>query len=151
MTPENVKNLLKKGFSEVRIEAGAGESAKFNDPDYRAAGAEIVGTAREVYGNTDIVLKVRPPNFDIEVPMIRQGSFHRKFSADFSTLTPAGSTMISFVWPAQNKPLVQKLAEKNLTLFAMDAIPRITRAQGTHAALFVLPLDAFLTLAASVL
>lgn len=39
--------------------------------------------------------------------------------------------MISFVWPAQNKPLVQKLAEKNMTLFAMDAIPRISRAQGS--------------------
>ena len=41
-----------------------------------------------------------------------------------------GSTLISFVWPAQNKPLVQKIAEKNMTLFAMDAIPRISRAQG---------------------
>lgn len=73
MTPENVKNLLKKGFGKVRIESGAGEGAKFNDPDYRAAGAEIV-SASELYNNTDIVLKVRPPNFDIEVPNLREGT-----------------------------------------------------------------------------
>lgn len=73
MTPDNVKNLLKKGFSKIRIESGAGEGAKFNDPDYRAAGAEIV-SASDVYNTTDIVLKVRPPNFDIEVPQLRDGA-----------------------------------------------------------------------------
>ena len=73
MTPDSVKNLLKKGFGKVRIEAGAGEGAKFNDPEYRAAGAEIV-SASELYNATDIVLKVRPPNFDIEVPNLRDGT-----------------------------------------------------------------------------
>lgn len=87
-------------------------------------------TASDIYNSTDIVMKVRPPNFDIEVPLLRDGPYTPYADPPDRAYLKVGSTMISFVWPAQNKPLVQKLAEKNMTLFAMDAIPRISRAQG---------------------
>jgi H+-translocating NAD(P) transhydrogenase len=115
LTPQNVALLLKKGFKEVWVENGAGVKSQFLDQNYAAAGATL-GTRDQVYSSSNILLKVRAPLTDAnichEIDLIRKGS-----------------TLVSFVYPAQNPDLVRSLKEKDVTLFAMDQIPRITRAQ----------------------
>nr|CAB88572.2 related to mitochondrial nicotinamide nucleotide transhydrogenase [Neurospora crassa] len=111
LTPQNVAFLLKKGFGKVLVEKGAGAEAEFHDSAYATAGATLVESASDVWNNADIVLKVRGPSV-AEAEMLKEGQ-----------------TIISFLQPAQNKPLVEKLASRNATVFAMDMIPRISRAQ----------------------
>ncbi|VDM39808.1 unnamed protein product [Toxocara canis] len=108
LTPAAVESLTKKGFS-VSLEKGAGTGAAFNDDAYHKAGAKIVD--KDVAFKSDIVLKVRVPTV-----------------AECGYLRDKG-TMISMVYPAQNKDVIDALAKKNVTLFAMDCIPRISRAQ----------------------
>ncbi len=110
LTPQNVALLLKKGFARVLVERGAGAEAEFLDDAYQKAGATLVD-ASGVWEGADIVLKVRGPS-PAEVDGMKQGQ-----------------TLISFLQPAQNKALVEKLAAKNATSFAMELIPRISRAQ----------------------
>ncbi|PLK48548.1 Re/Si-specific NAD(P)(+) transhydrogenase subunit alpha [Uliginosibacterium sp. TH139] len=113
--PDVVEKLIKLGFRVV-VESGAGELANFSDDAYRASGAEIAGSAAELWSEADIVFKVRGPN-DAEVELMR-----------------AGSTLISFIWPAQNPELMQKLAAKKVTVLAIDALPRqLSRAQKMDA------------------
>ena len=109
-TPKTVKRLQKQGF-EVSIQKGAGVKANFSDKEFEEAGAKIVQTAAEIYGKSDIVLKVKEPSME-EVDMMKEGL-----------------VMLSYLWPAQNQPLLQKLADKKVNAVAMDAIPRISRAQ----------------------
>lgn len=115
ITPDTIKRVIKKNGSSFLIESGAGERASISDQDYVNAGASIAN-AHEAFG-ADVVLKVRPPMEnqslgDHEVNHIKEGS-----------------TLISFLQPGQNKELVDKIREKGITSFAMDQIPRITRAQ----------------------
>ena len=91
--PDVVAKLVKLGF-QVAVESGAGDAANFADETYRAAGAKVVPTARDVWAGSDIVFKVRPPTED-EVAMLREGG-----------------TLIGFVWPAQNADLMQQLAAR---------------------------------------
>jgi len=113
--PDVVQKLVKLGFS-VAVQSGAGDAANFADDTYRAAGAEVVGTAAELWGKADVVLKVRPPT-EGEVRMMREGS-----------------ALIGFVWPAQNPELMQTLAAKKATVLAIDALPRqLSRAQKMDA------------------
>ncbi|MDP1746024.1 MAG: Re/Si-specific NAD(P)(+) transhydrogenase subunit alpha [Bacteroidota bacterium] len=109
-TPKTVKRLQKQGF-EVYIQHNAGLKANFSDKDFEEAGAKIVATAADIYGKSDIVLKVKEPAME-EIDMMREGL-----------------VMLSYLWPAQNQPLLQKLADKKVNAIAMDAIPRISRAQ----------------------
>jgi NAD(P) transhydrogenase subunit alpha len=109
-TPKTVKRLLKQGF-EVAIQHNAGIKANFSDKDFEEAGATIVPTAADIYGKSDIVLKVKEPAAE-EIPLMREGL-----------------VMLSYLWPAQNQELLQKLADKKVNAIAMDAIPRISRAQ----------------------
>ena len=111
LTPTNVALLLKKGYSKVLVERGAGAAAEFHDDAYEKAGATLVDSASGIWSTADIVLKVRSPA-DTEIESIKENQ-----------------TIVSFVQPAQNKDLVQKVADKKATLFAMDMIPRISRAQ----------------------
>lgn len=119
LTPQNTALLLKKGFSRVLVEKSAGLHAQFLDEHYRAAGAILVDRT-ELYASSDILLKVRPPLLGQEVEQIRNGS-----------------TMISFLYPNQNKPIVDALAQKQTTAFAMEMIPRISRAQVFDALRYV--------------
>lgn len=113
-TPEVTGQLLKLGFS-VSVESGAGAAANYTDDAYQAAGAEIVSDVKSLWSNADIILKVRAPdNNEIE-------------------LLHAGQTLISFIWPAQNKELMDRLAAKKVTVLAMDSVPRISRAQKLDA------------------
>ncbi|GAB1192993.1 hypothetical protein APSETT444_002195 [Aspergillus pseudonomiae] len=111
ITPQNVALLLKKGFSRVLIERGAGEAAELLDQAYEQAGATLVDRAT-VWSQSNIILKVRGPQPGDEVEALQQGS-----------------TIISFLYPAQNKQLVDQLASRRVTAFAMEMIPRISRAQ----------------------
>ncbi|KIJ16955.1 hypothetical protein PAXINDRAFT_162546 [Paxillus involutus ATCC 200175] len=111
LTPQNVALLKKKGFGSVLVERDAGAAAQFLDNDYVKAGATLV-SKEELYSRTDIMLKVRPPSQDEEVKNLKEGS-----------------TVISFLYPTQNKSLVEKLASRKVNAFAMDMIPRISRAQ----------------------
>lgn len=114
LTPQNVALLRKKGFSRVLVERGAGEEAQLLDHAYEEAGATLVESSA-IWSESDIVLKVRSPRQDgpvSEVNALRQGT-----------------TVISFLYPAQNKPLVESLASRGVTTFAIDMVPRISRAQ----------------------
>jgi H+-translocating NAD(P) transhydrogenase subunit alpha len=113
--PDVVEKLVKLGFS-VAVESSAGDGANFADDTYRAAGAQVVPSAAELWAQADIVLKVRPPSA-AEVGLMR-----------------SGTTLIGFVWPAQNPDLMQQLAAKKATVLAIDALPRtLSRAQKMDA------------------
>lgn len=114
ITPQNVALLLKKGFSRVLVERGAGEGAQLLDHAYEQAGATLVDR-NAIWADSDIVLKVRNPQ--------TEGSFN-----EVEALRK-GSTLVSFLYPAQNKSLVEAIAARGATAFAMDRIPRISRAQ----------------------
>ncbi|TCW84306.1 NAD(P)(+) transhydrogenase (Re/Si-specific) subunit alpha [Burkholderia sp. SRS-46] len=113
--PDVVEKLIKLGFA-VAVQSGAGVGANFSDDDYRAAGAEVVASAADLWGRSDIVFKVRAPSSE-EVALMR-----------------AGGTLIGFVWPAQNPELMQQLAAKQATVLAIDSLPRtLSRAQKMDA------------------
>ncbi|MDJ0780221.1 MAG: Re/Si-specific NAD(P)(+) transhydrogenase subunit alpha [Gammaproteobacteria bacterium] len=119
-SPEMVEKLIKAGF-EVRIEAGAGDGASFTDEVFASSGAKIVDDTASVWGESDLVIKVRPPE---------QNEQLGQHEID---LLKEGAHLISFVWPAQNEDLLQRLTKKNATALAMDSIPRISRAQKLDA------------------
>lgn len=113
--PDVVQKLVKLGFS-VAVESGAGDAANFADDTYRAAGAEVVGSAAQLWAKSDIVFKVRAPSAQ-EVGMLREGA-----------------TLIGFIWPAQNPELMQQLAARKATVLSIDALPRqLSRAQKMDA------------------
>ena len=112
--PEVVEKLIKLGF-KVAVQSGAGDAANFSDETYRAAGAEIIATAAQLWAAADIIFKVRGPASE-EVALIKEGQ-----------------TLVSFIWPAQNPELLKQLAAKKATVLAMDSVPRISRAQKLDA------------------
>jgi NAD(P) transhydrogenase subunit alpha len=107
-TPQTVGQLLKLGYSVV-VESGAGAASSFADAAYVEAGAEI-GDTKEAL-SADVVLKVNAPT-DEEIAAVRDGA-----------------TLVSLISPALNPDLVEKLAARPITALAMDAVPRISRAQ----------------------
>lgn len=111
LTPQNAGVLLKKGFGRVLVEKSAGDQAQFLDEQYRAAGAILVDRD-ELFSSSDILVKVRPPVFGQEAEKVKEGS-----------------TVISFLYPNQNKEIVEALEQRKATAFAMEMIPRISRAQ----------------------
>jgi len=118
-TPETAEQLRKLGYT-IAMEAGAGEAASFSDDAYRESCVEIVEDARALWAQSDIILKVRPPEAHPvglhEADMLREGG-----------------TLIGFIWPAQNRELLDRLAERKATVLAMDSVPRISRAQKMDA------------------
>src|SRR5512139_2203611 len=95
--PEVVEKLKKLGFG-VLVESGAGDAANFGDDTYRAAGAEVVPDAAALWSRADSVFKVGAPGPD-EVARMREGT-----------------TLVSFVWPAQNPDLMRELAARKVTV-----------------------------------
>jgi len=122
LTPQNTALLLKKGVSKVLVERNAGAAAQFIDEHYKAAGATLV-SKEELYASSDVLFKVRPPTPGPEIDDLKKGS-----------------TLISFLYPVQNKPIVDALATRNggLNVFAMDKIPRLSRAQVFDALRYVM-------------
>ncbi|MGW9412761.1 Re/Si-specific NAD(P)(+) transhydrogenase subunit alpha [Arthrobacter cupressi] len=107
-TPATVKQLLGLGY-DVVVEKGAGESASFRNEEYAAAGASIVG-AEDAWGS-DVVLRVNPPT-ENEISRLADGA-----------------TLISMLSPGLRPELVEALAARPITALALDAVPRISRAQ----------------------
>ena len=107
-TPATVAQIEKLGY-EVVVETGAGELSAFSDEAYAEAGAQVVDRVTAWGG--DVVLKVNAPS-EAEIGFLREGA-----------------TLVSLVAPAHNPDLVEKLAARPITVLAMDAVPRISRAQ----------------------
>lgn len=107
-TPKTVEQLLGLGY-DVVVERGAGEAASFSDEAYAVAGARVV-TAPEAWGS-QVVHKVNAPS-DEEIALLAPGA-----------------TLVSLLAPALNPDLVEKLRAAGVTAMAMDAVPRISRAQ----------------------
>ena len=110
LVPETVKRLTGSGF-EVIIERGAGKSASFPDPDYEQAGATLVDDAY----TGEAVAKVQPPA-----------------SAEADRLR-SGQVLIGFLQPLTDREGIERLGECGVVAFAMESIPRITRAQAMDA------------------
>jgi len=119
-TPPSVHKLIALGY-EVTIESGAGEAAHYRDEAYEAVGASIAADARSLWSTADFILKVRAP---------MQNAALGKHEAD---LMKEGGFLISYIWPAQNSELLNKLAGRKITTFAIDSLPRISRAQKMDA------------------
>jgi NAD(P) transhydrogenase subunit alpha len=114
LVPEVAKKLVDAGF-EVVIEAGAGGEATQSDSAYEESGASIAPSAADVYGQADAIAKVRAPE-----------------RAELDMLRP-GTVLIGFLSPLNSPDLVRALTQANVTSFAMEAIPRTTRAQAMDA------------------
>ena len=109
-TPETVKKLAALGFT-ITVEAGAGAGASFPDADYQAAGAELAKSAAESLKSADILLKVRGPSPE-EIKALKSGAI-----------------VVALLNPYQDKETLEALANKGASAFAMEFVPRITRAQ----------------------
>ncbi|MEK7768524.1 MAG: Re/Si-specific NAD(P)(+) transhydrogenase subunit alpha [Pseudomonadota bacterium] len=109
-TPETVKKYTAKGFHVVLVQSGAGAGASITDEAYRDAGATIVASAAELYGQSQIVLKVRGPDSG-ELAMMRKDA-----------------VLLGLLVPHQADGIAA-LATHGLTAFAMEKLPRISRAQ----------------------
>jgi NAD(P) transhydrogenase subunit alpha len=107
-TPQTVGQLIKLGY-EVVVEAGAGAASSFSDAAFTEAGAGV-GSAEQVWA-ADVVLKVNAPD-SAEIDALRDGA-----------------TLIGLISPALKPELVEQLATRPITVLAMDAVPRISRAQ----------------------
>ena len=110
VTPDVAGRLVKAGFS-VLVERGAGEAASLGDDAFGAAGATLVATAAEVFGQSDIVLKVQPP------------------SAGEARLCREGAALVALFQPSAERETVSQLAARRVTAFSLALLPRITRAQ----------------------
>ncbi|RKZ40087.1 MAG: Re/Si-specific NAD(P)(+) transhydrogenase subunit alpha [Gammaproteobacteria bacterium] len=119
-TPETTDGLLKLGFT-VAMESGAGDNAHFSDDAYKEEGVEIVEDTKKLWAESDIILKVRAPE-----P-------HPTLGVHEAELLHEGTCLISFIWPAQNSDLMERLAARKVTVIAMDSVPRISRAQKLDA------------------
>ncbi|HET9624251.1 MAG TPA: Re/Si-specific NAD(P)(+) transhydrogenase subunit alpha [Kofleriaceae bacterium] len=116
-SPAVVAKWVKGGW-EVAVERGAGAGASYPDAQYEAAGAAIVD--RATAWQSDIVLKLRPPE------LAADGACEADQMRD-------GGTLVSYIQPAEHPALVERLAAKQLTVLAMDQVPRISRAQKMDA------------------
>ncbi|NKB53744.1 MAG: Re/Si-specific NAD(P)(+) transhydrogenase subunit alpha [Rhizobiaceae bacterium] len=114
MTPQSAGDLQKLGF-ECIVQSGAGKAARFSDAEYKAAGVTVVKTAADLWKKADVVAKVRPP------------------STTESKKMRKGQTVISFIYPGENKSLLDAAVDTGSTVIAMDMVPRISRAQKMDA------------------
>lgn len=120
--PETVKKMV-DGGAKVLFEAGAGVGSHYFDQDYIDVGAEIMANVEEIFTKSDVILKVKEPQFNVqknkhEVEMMHKGQY-----------------LITFIHPAapSNHQMVKQLAEKGVIGLTLDAIPRISRAQSMDA------------------
>lgn len=110
LVPESVKKLITAGYA-VAVESGAGLAAHFSDEAYRTAGATVMGDAKALLASSDILLTVGPPSGET-----------------IASMKP-GAILLGSLFPTRNLPTVRALAERSVTSFSTDAIPRTTRAQ----------------------
>jgi NAD(P) transhydrogenase subunit alpha len=118
--PQTVRTLVGRGH-QVLVQKDAGVNAFYPNAYYEDAGARIAAGAAGLYGEADVVLKIRSPSDDP-----REG----KHELD---LMKKGATIMAFLSPTLDRRNVEKLVENKLTGFAMELIPRISRAQSMDA------------------
>jgi H+-translocating NAD(P) transhydrogenase subunit alpha len=118
LVPDVVARLVKGGF-EVLVETGAGVGAHFSDAAYEAAGAKIVADPAQLWGEADILVKVAPPG-------------ERDGQPEMNSLKP-GAILIGMVDPLGRPDVVKQLADRKLTTFSLELIPRTSRAQSMDA------------------
>ena len=114
MTPDSAEFLLKLGYKCV-LQSGAGLASGFPDISYVERGVEIAESNQEFWDSSDIFIKVRPPTLE-EIDFI-----------------DSGKLIIGFFYPSENKDLLEKTANKGISVIAMDLVPRISRAQKMDA------------------
>ncbi|MEB3358737.1 MAG: Re/Si-specific NAD(P)(+) transhydrogenase subunit alpha [Synechococcales bacterium] len=119
LIPETVARLVKQGF-EVWVESGAGDNAFFFDDAYATAGAKIVYDVGQLYQEADLLLKVKPPQA------------REEGQSELDLLKP-GTVLIGFLDPLGKPQLMQQLADRQVTAFSVEMIPRTTRAQSMDA------------------
>jgi len=110
LVPEVVKALVKTG-TRVVVETHAGDSAGYPDDGFAAAGASLESDPAKLLGSADIVLKVQPP------------------TAEESGRMKPGTVVVAQMNASRNLDLVARMRDRNLTAFALELLPRITRAQ----------------------
>jgi len=110
LTPNVVQLFVKSGF-DVMVEKGAGENSFFDNSAFEKAGATIIDTKEEIYRNADVILKVNPPSIS-EIGLMKRDA-----------------VLISLLFAASNVPIIEAASQQGISLFSMDAIPRISRAQ----------------------
>jgi len=115
VVPDLVGKLSDKLDWSFFVQSGAGVASGYADADYEAVGATILPDASAVYAKAGVT-------FHVQVPTVEQ-----------IDQLPEGSALVSMLWPMQKPDLVLKLAERKITAFAMDKVPRITRAQAMDA------------------
>jgi NAD(P) transhydrogenase subunit alpha len=120
LIPSLVSSLTRSKH-EVQIESGAGLCSSFTDEEYAQAGAVIVTDVRSLYATSNMVLKVQPPQI------------HPSLRIDEAEMIAEGSTYIGFLAPVANPDVVKIFARRRVTSFAMEYIPRISRAQSMDA------------------
>ena len=120
MTPEVAEKIIQLGF-QISIESGAGQQANISDEAYKEVGCTIRKTAQTLWKNADLIIKVRPPELHPELAIVE------------TELLSRGGHLISFIWPAQNNELMQRLVDKDATVLAMDCVPRLSRSQKQDA------------------
>jgi len=120
LTPDAAAALAKLGLT-VLVEAGAGSGAFFSDAAYEKAGASIVPDAAVLYGQADVVLKVQKPQE------------HSTLGQHEVDLMREGTVLVAFLHALTSPDLVRRLAARKITSFAMEGVPRISRAQRMDA------------------
>jgi NAD(P) transhydrogenase subunit alpha len=112
--PDMAARLVKQGI-EIWVEAGAGEASFFSNEAYEAAGAKIISDTATLWGEADVLMKVGVPK-EHEINQMREGS-----------------VLISFLNPLGTPEVIQQLANRKITAFSMELIPRTSRAQSMDA------------------
>lgn len=120
LIPESATRLTKAGFS-ITIEAGAGAAAHFTDDAYREAGAAVATDPDELYRDAGLIVKINRP------------ARHPDLDTDEVSLYPEGAALISFLHTLSDPSIAETLAARQITSFAMEAVPRIARAQSMDA------------------
>ena len=121
-TPETVKKFVQDGMT-VLVQAGAGVKSLFSDDSYREAGAQIIDNSKDLFGKSDLILKVKEPQFNDEIGL-HEIDIMRK-----------NQYLITFLHPASpnNHKMINHLAESGVIGLTLDGVPRISRAQSMDA------------------
>jgi len=114
--PKTVKSYVEKGH-EILIESGAGSKAGFADSEYEDAGATILKGADKIFSDSDVIVKVN------------RLAHNSELGRDEVEMLSSGKAVIGLLDPLNDTENIEKLVQKNVTVFSMEFLPRITRAQ----------------------
>jgi len=114
LTPDTVGKLIEKGLA-VQVQTNAGLASNYLNEAYREAGASIIDNRSQLFGDADILISIQTPTEE-DLKKLKEGS-----------------VLICFLWALQNEDTVELLKSQKITALAMDAVPRISRAQNMDA------------------